>query len=225
MSKNVSNVFWGKFFENFFASVPWRVESLKWFQKIKKIEKFQKFPKSFPKVSKRVLNMFWGNFFEKFFLPSVPRRVESSKCFKKFSKFKKRPKSFPVCPNVFWTCFGVIFLKNFFVQCSKECRVFEMFLKNQKFFKTPKMPKIVPKSVEKRFERVLGYFFREFFLPSVPRRVESSKCFKKKFQNSKNAQNRSQIVQTCFEHVLGYFFRKFFCTVIHGGSSLWNVFK
>ena len=32
----------------------------------------------------------------------------------------------------------------------------------------------------------------------------------KKFQNSKNARSRSQIVQNCFAHVLGYFFRKFF---------------
>ena len=32
----------------------------------------------------------------------------------------------------------------------------------------------------------------------------------KSFQTSKNAQNRSQNVQTCFEHVLGNFFEKFF---------------
>ena len=51
---------------------------------------------------------------------------------------------------MFW---GNFFEKFFFAQCSKEGRVFEMFLKN--------------------------------------------------FQNSKNAQNRSQFVQTCFEHVLG----------------------
>ena len=36
--------------------------------------KFQKCPKSFPKVSKRVLNVFWGKLFEKF-LPSFPWNV------------------------------------------------------------------------------------------------------------------------------------------------------
>ena len=36
-----------------------------------------------------------------------------------------------------------------------EGRVFEMFLKNQKTFKIPKKPKIVPKSAQTRFEHVL----------------------------------------------------------------------
>ena len=35
-------------------------------------------------------------------------------------------------------------------------RVFEMFSKNQKIFKIPKMPKIVPKNVQTCFEHVLG---------------------------------------------------------------------
>ena len=49
----------GWFFrKNFLPSVPWRVESLKIFKKIKKISKFQKCPNSIPKVSKRVLKMF-----------------------------------------------------------------------------------------------------------------------------------------------------------------------
>ena len=39
-------------------------------------KKFQKGPKSFPKVSKRVLNVFRGKLFENF-LPSFPRRFES----------------------------------------------------------------------------------------------------------------------------------------------------
>ena len=37
--------------------------------------------------------------------------------------------------------------------------------RNQKLFKLPKMPKIVPKSVQTCFEHVLGWFFREFFCP------------------------------------------------------------
>ena len=40
-----------------------------------------------------------------------------------------------------------------------EGRVFENFPKNQKIFKIPKMPKIVPKSVQTCFEDVLGWIF------------------------------------------------------------------
>ena len=76
VSKRVLNVFWGKLFENFLPSFPWRVEFSKIFKKIKKVSNFLKCPKSFPKVSKRVLNIIWGKLFEKF-LPSFPRRVES----------------------------------------------------------------------------------------------------------------------------------------------------
>ena len=46
------------FWKKFLPSVPWRVESSKIFRKIKKISKFQKCPKSFPKVSNCVLKMF-----------------------------------------------------------------------------------------------------------------------------------------------------------------------
>ena len=76
------DVFWGKLFENFLPNFPWKVESSKIFKKIKNFSNFQKFskyqkcPKSFPKVSKRILNVFWGKFFEKF-LPSFPRMVDS----------------------------------------------------------------------------------------------------------------------------------------------------
>ena len=40
-----------------------------------------------------------------------------------------------------------------------EGRVIENFQTNQKIFKIPKMPKIVPKSVQTCFEDVLGWFF------------------------------------------------------------------
>ena len=122
---------------------------------------------------------------------------------KKFQYSKHAQKGSQKCPNVFWSCFRVILSKKLFAQCSMEGRVFENFQKNQKSFKVPKMPKIVPKSVQTKifkikkifkipnmpkivpksvqtcFEVVLGWFFRENFLPSVPWRVESSKSFKK----------------------------------------------
>ena len=98
-----------------------RVESSKIFKNIKNFSKFQKSPKSFPKVSKRVLNMFRVNFFENFFLPSVPWKVESSKIFnimKNFSKLQKSPKSFPKVSkrvlNRFWVNFFEIFFCSVF---------------------------------------------------------------------------------------------------------------
>ena len=146
VSKRVLNMFWGKFLKYFISSVPWRVASSKIFKKIKKISKFQKCPKSFPKVSKRVLNMFWGKPSEKF-LPSFPRRVESSKIFKKnIFKIPKMPKS---VPKSLQTCFGVIFSKKVYAQCSMEARDFEKFQKNQKLSKFEKCPKLLPK-VSKR---------------------------------------------------------------------------
>ena len=94
--------FFGKFF---LPSVPWRVECSKNFKKIEKFSKFQKCPKSFPKVSKHVLNMFWGNFFEQKFLPSIPWRVESSKNFEKSQKIFKFPKMLKIVLKSVQTCF------------------------------------------------------------------------------------------------------------------------
>ena len=146
--------------------------------------KFQKCPKLFPKVSKRVLNMFWGKFFEKF-LPSFPCKVDSSKFFKKnISKFQKCPKVFPKVSKRVLNVFCGTFRK-IFAQFSTAGRVLENFQKNQKNFKIPKMPKIVPKSIQTCFELVFGQIFRKIFLPSFPWNVESSKIFKKnisKFQ-------------------------------------------
>ena len=215
------------------------------FSKSKNFSKFQKSPKSFPKLSKRVLNMFWGDFLEKFFWPvfhggsDLRKFSKKSKNFQKSKKAENRSQKCPnenfqnqkkfqyskhaqncsqKCPNVFWSCFRVILSKKLFAQCSMEGRVFENFQKNQKRFKVPRMPKIVPKSVQTKifkikknfnipnmpkkvpksvqtcFEVVLGWFFRKNFLPSVPWRVESSKIFKKikKVSKFQNAQNRPQ---------------------------------
>ena len=129
-------------------------------------------------------------------MPSVPWRVASSKIFKKNQKSFKIPKMPKIVAKSIQTCFehvlGKIFRK-IFAQFSMEGRVFEIFHKNQKICKIPRMPKIVPKSIRTCFELVLGQYFRIIFLPSVPWRVEFSKIFRIFFfQNSKNAQNRSQ---------------------------------
>ena len=81
-----------------------------------------------------------------------------------------------------------------------EGRVFENFQKNQKVFKISKtfkitkMPKIVAKSIQTCFEPILGQMFRFFFAQCSmePRDFEKVQKKSKKFQNSKNAQNRSQ---------------------------------
>ena len=114
-SQKCPNMFWTSFGvifpKSFLPSVAWRVESSKCFQKIKKLSKFKKSPKSFPKVSKRVLNLFWGNFSEKkiFAQCSMGGRVFEMFLKKKFQNCKKAQSRSQKCPNVFWTCFGVIF--------------------------------------------------------------------------------------------------------------------
>ena len=145
-------------------------------------------PKIVPKISKHVLNMFWGKLFEKF-LPGFPWNVESSKIFKKnIFKIPKMPKS---VPKSIQTCFRVIFSENL-------CPVFHGGSSFQKFsnffFKIRKMPKIVPKRIQTCFERVLGQTFRKLFaqFSTAFRILESFPKVKKNFENSKNAQNRSQ---------------------------------
>ena len=64
--------------------------------------KFQKCPKSFPKVSKRVLNLFWGKLFEIFFAQcSVEGRVFENFHKKYFQNSKNAQKCSQKYPNVF----------------------------------------------------------------------------------------------------------------------------
>ena len=77
------------------------------------------------------------------------------------------------------------------------------------FFKIPKRPKIVPKSIQTCFELVLGQIFRKFFCP-VFRGGSSFRKFSKKniFKIPKMPKSVLKSIQTCFEHVLGKIFRK-----------------
>ena len=79
------------------------------------------------------------------------------------------------------------------------------------FFKIPKMPKIVPKSIQTCFERVLGQTFRKYFAPfsTAFRILENFQKNRKKFQNSKNAKIVPKRIQTCFDCNLDNFFEKF----------------
>ena len=146
----------------------------------------------FPKVRKRVLNMFCGNFSGKFFFAQCSMEGRFFEMFsknQKLFKIPKMPKIVPKRPNAFWTSFGVIFSKNFFAQCSMEGRVFENF-------QNSKNAQNRSRKYPNAFWTCFGVIFSKFFLPSVPWRVESSKCFQKikisEFQN------------------LGYFFKTFF---------------
>ena len=114
--------------------------------------KFQKGPKSFPKISKRVLNLFWVKFFENFFAQcSLEGRVFENFQQKNIFKIPKMPKS---VPKSLQTCFEHVLGQTFrkiFAQFSMECRVYENFRKKI-FSKFQKCPKVFPK-VSKR---VLG---------------------------------------------------------------------
>ena len=85
----------GQTFRKFFAQFSTAFRILENFQKNrKKISKFQKRPKSFPKESKRVLIVIW-TFFSKIFYPVFHGRSSLRKFSEKmFSKFQKCPKIF-----------------------------------------------------------------------------------------------------------------------------------
>ena len=185
----------GRVFENFRKN-----------QKVFKISKTFKItkkhkivPKSIQTCFERVLGQTFRKIFAQF---SMEGRVFEN--FQKNQKLFKFPKTFKISkmpkivPESIQTYFerllGQIF-RTVFAQFSTEGRLLENFQKNTKIFKIPKTTKIVPKSIQTCFETILRQIFGKFFLRSVRWRLETSKNFKKKtknFQNSKNAQNRSQ---------------------------------
>ena len=84
--------------------------------------------------------------------------------FEKFQKSKKAQNRSQNCPNLLWTCFGAIFPKKKgspSVPWMVEPSI--IFEKNQKSFKIPKVPKILPKRVQTCFEHAMGRFFGNFF--------------------------------------------------------------
>ena len=118
--------------------------------------------------------MFWRKFFEKFFCPVFHGGSSLRKISKNFQNSKNAQNRSQKCPNVFWTCFGVIFWKIFFAQCSMEGRVFEKIQKKSKKFQNSK-------NAQNRSQKCPNVFWTYFeviflkkkFLPSVPWRVES----------------------------------------------------
>ena len=147
-------------------------------------------PKIVPKSIQTCFEHVLGQTFRKIFAQfSMECRVFDN--FQK--KYFQNSKIAQNVPKSIQTCFRVIFSKKIYAQCSMEGRVFENFPKFF-FFKIPKMPKIVPKIIQTCFERVLGQTFRKFFaqFSTAFRILENFQKNRKKIQNSKNAQNRSQ---------------------------------
>ena len=86
----------------------------------------------------------------------------------------------------------------------------KIFKKNQKSFKIPKMPKIVPESIQTCFERVLGQIFRKFICSVFRGGSSFRKISKFFFKIPKMPKRVPKSIQTCFEHVLWKIFRKIF---------------
>ena len=149
-------------------------------------------PKSVPKSIQTCFRVIFSkNFFAQCHMEA--RDFEKlQKKIRKVSKFQKCPKLLPKVSKRVLNKFWVKFFEKVHAQCSMEGRVFENFLKNQKFLKIQKCPKSFPKVSKHVLNMFWGKLF-EKFLSSFPWNVESSKIFTKKcFQNSKNAQKCSQ---------------------------------
>ena len=127
LSKRVLNVFWGKFFENFFCPVFRGGSS---FRKISNFFfKIPKMPKSVPKSIQTCFERVLGQIFRKCFCSVFRGGSSFRKISKFFFKIPKMPKS---VPKSIQTCFEHVLWKIFrkiFAQFSMECRVFENFQK------------------------------------------------------------------------------------------------
>ena len=97
-----------------------------------------------------------------------------------------------------------------------EGRVFENFLKNQKFLKIQKCPKSFPK-VSKHVLNMFWANFSKNFCP-VFHGMSSLRKFSIKniFKIPKMSKSVPKIIQTCFRVI---FSKKILCPVFHGGSS------
>ena len=196
-------------------------------KKLKKFSKFQpKTHKTVPQRIQKCLEHVLGHIFRKIFAHfSMEGRVFEN--FQKNQKKFKIPKRPKIVPKSIQKCLehvlGQIFRK---ILPSFPWRVesSKIFKKIPKIFKVPKKPKIVTKSIQTSSERVLGQFFRKTFAQcSMDGRVFEN--FQKKFQNSKNAQNRSQKHPNVFWTCFGAIFSKIFCPVFHGWSSFQKFSK
>ena len=142
--------------------------------------------------------------------------------FQKNQKIFKTPKMSKIVPKRIQTCFervlGQTFRKNFLPSVPWRLETSKIFNENPKIFKFPKtikiskMPKIVPKSIQTYFERLLGQILRKLFaqFSTDGRLLENFQKNTKNFKIPKTTKIVPKSIQTCFEHVLGQIFRKNF---------------
>ena len=99
-----------------------------------------------------------------------------------------------------------------------------VFKKIKKFSKFQKRPKSFPKCPNVSWTSVGVILSKNYFAQCCMEGRVFEMFLKKykKFQNSKNAQNRTQTFQKCFGVLFG---KNFICPVFDGGSSLRNVFR
>ena len=151
-------------------------------------------PKSIQTWFEQVLGQIFRKFFAQF---SMECRV--FKNFQKNQKNFKIPKMPKIVPKSIQTCFEQVlghFFRKIFAQFSMECRVFETFQKKSKNFQNSnqKRTKPFPKESKSVLNMFWGNFFEKFLGPVLHGGSKLRKFSKKskKFQNSKNARNRSQ---------------------------------
>ena len=105
-----------------------------------------------------------------------------------------------------------------------EARDFENFQKSQNNFKIPKMPEIVPKSIQTWFEQVLGQIFRKIFAQfSMECRVFET--FQKNIRKFSKFQKGPKLLPKVSKRVLNMFWGKFFEKVHAQCSMDGRVFK
>ena len=167
--------------------------------------KFQKCPKSFPKVSKRVLNVFWGKLFENFYSQfSTAGRIFEIFQKKIFSKFQKCPKVFPNVSkrvlNMFWGKLFEKFLPSFpwNVESSK---IFE-----KKYFQNSKNAQ---KCSQKYPNVFYGDFFEKNFCPVFHGGSDLRK-FSKKIKKDSNFLKCPKSFPKVSKRVLNVFWGKLF---------------
>ena len=197
--KTMCSVFWTETIWNRFSGLKIRGRYLEKIQE-KDQEGFK-----FLKLSKIVLkcpNVFWGIFFEKKFSPVF----HGSSSRRKISKIQKGPKSFTklskLALNMFWGKFSEKKVSPSVPWMVEPSKIFE---KNQKSFKIPKVPKIVPKRVQTCFEHALGRFFGNFF----------AQCSKQGFSDFLDLKTWVQFYETILN-------RHFFC--IHATVNIRSPF-
>ena len=177
----------GQIFRKFFCSVfrggsSFRKISIFFF-------KIPKMPKSVPKSIQTCFEHVLWKIFRKIFAQfSMECRVFENFQNFFFSKLQKCPKVFPKESKRVLVGFS---RKKFMPSVPWRVEFSKIF---NFFFKIPKLPKIVPKTIQTCFERVLRQTFRKFFaqFSTAFRILENFQKNQKNFQNYKNAQNRSQ---------------------------------